>query len=78
MERNNFYGIQDQLLSLYIDEATASITYLGYAAPGSSTSDAVWKMMRLERVGSQVEVKWADGNDLHDNIWDDRATLTYV
>lgn len=55
-------------------------TYVGFAAPGSATSDAVWKVMRLTYSGSNlIERKWAltDGKADFKNAWDDRTTLTY-
>jgi len=30
-----------------------------------------------EKAGDDSYIKWADGNKNFDNIWDDRASLTY-
>lgn len=53
------------------------ITYVGKAAPSSATSAPVWQVFRLQEVGSIFAVEFADGNDRFDNIWDDRASLSY-
>lgn len=60
-----------------VDAATATVTYIGDANPGTATSAAEWRIRRLTEVGDDVTVEWADGNDTFDNIWDDRASLSY-
>lgn len=54
---------------------TANVIYLGYAAIGSATSAAVWRITRFNLSTGRQE--WADSNDTADNIWDNRASLTY-
>jgi len=52
--------------------------YVGWAQPGSATSASVWKIMKLVYSGANlVQRLWADGNTKFDNIYDDRATLSY-
>lgn len=51
-------------------------TYIGKAAIGSLTSDAVWKIYRLDETHGLI-VLWADGDNEFDNIWDDYNLLTY-
>lgn len=53
-----------------------SVTYLGKAPIGSSTSSAVWQVKKIDETSGLV-VTWADGNDLFDNIFDDYLTLSY-
>jgi hypothetical protein len=54
------------------------IIYSGAAAPGSITSAAVWRISRVTlQSDGDVTVQWADGNDAYDNIWDNRAALSY-
>jgi len=63
---------------IIIDNASSSITYYGYADPGSADSSAAWRILRKEVVSATVtEFKYADGDTNYDNIWDDRASLTY-
>lgn len=55
--------------------STPSTCYLGYAAIGSATSAAVWHIYKVDTTtGLQT---FADSNNLFDNVWDDRASLTY-
>lgn len=53
-----------------------SLTYIGNAAIGSATSGAVWQIKRLDATSGLIKL-WADGNDNYDNIWDNRASLSY-
>lgn len=52
------------------------MTYIGNAEIGAIESDPVWQIKRLETPG--LTKKWADGDDLFDNVWDDYATITYI
>ena len=63
-----------------IDESNPLVTYVGYANMGSLTGDAVWQIQRTRRFVTNdiVVVEWADGNQLFDNIWDQRLELNYL
>lgn len=65
-----------QQYDLNLDEASATISYVGQAAPGSSAAAAVWRIKRIDST-SGIIITWADGNDAFDKIWNDRATYTY-
>ncbi len=52
------------------------LTYIGNAVIGSATSAAVWQIKRLDATAGLIKL-WADGNDNYDNIWDNRASLSY-
>ena len=61
-----------------IDEASSTLYYIGYAQNvGQDTSLERWKIKKIEQVGTVWEIKWADGEELYDNIWDNRASLNY-
>lgn len=62
---------------LRLDEASSTVTYVGEAATGVSESAAFWRIKRLTTIGSILDIKWADGNELYDNVWTDRASLSY-
>lgn len=62
---------------IILDEASSTITYVGYADIGSLTSGAIWKIKRLDSTSGLV-VRFADGNANYDNVWDNRASLTYA
>lgn len=61
------------------DVTTTGVTYVGKAAIGSSASGAVWQIKKINETGSPIDlvITWADGNSNYDNIWNDRASLTY-
>lgn len=67
----------DRLLTLLLDEASATVSYIGEAAPASSTSASVWRIRKLDTT-SGVALLYADGNTQFDNVWDNRASLTYT
>jgi hypothetical protein len=58
------------------DTSTPNITYVGYAAIGSATSAAVWRIKRIDETSGLV-ITWADSNNNFDNIWSNRTGLTY-
>lgn len=49
--------------------------YYGFAAPGTATSSALWRVLREEI--STGDLDFADGNDDFDNIWDNYSSLSY-
>lgn len=60
------------------DVVSATISYVGYAAPGTATSAAAWQIKRLTTAADGgIDVEVADGNLNFDNVWDNRASLTY-
>lgn len=56
-------------------ETVGDVIYIGEAAIGSSESDSVWRIQRIDTAGV-VETTWAGGGAFV-NAWDDRASLTY-
>jgi hypothetical protein len=59
-----------------LDDSAVPIVYAGEAQLGSSDSDHVWRIKKLD-VTAGVEVTWAHGNANFDNTWDDRASYPY-
>jgi len=60
------------------DADPPTVAYLGEAAPGSSAAAAVWRIQKFTfSAGGDVSSAWADGNANFDNVWDNRASLTY-
>lgn len=54
------------------------LIYKGQASPGTADGAAFWRIRRLTLgLDGDVLTHWADGNANFDNVWDDRATLTY-
>ncbi len=63
-----------------IDESDPLSIYYGVAVAGSATNQAVWSIRRETKTKENdiVIVEWADGNELFDNIWDERRNLAYA
>jgi hypothetical protein len=60
-----------------LDEASASVTYIGKAKIGSPSASALWQIQKMSVSGNVTSITWADGDSLFNNIWDDRAGLSY-
>ena len=62
-----------------VDVAAASLTYIGYAVPGTATSAASWKIFRVDESGGggDAVILYAAGVTTFTNIWDNRAALAY-
>ena len=62
-----------------VDAVDANTTYIGYCAMGSgtNTAGAVWRIKKVAVAGVVTTITWADGDDNFDNIWDNRAALSY-
>lgn len=58
------------------DTSTPNVTYVGYAAIGSSTASAVWRIKKIDETSGLV-ITWADSDNNFNNIWDNRTSLTY-
>jgi hypothetical protein len=58
------------------DTTTSNVTYVGVAAPASLTSATSWQVKKIDETTGMV-ITWADGNTNFDNVWDNRASLTY-
>lgn len=62
--------------ALRFDGSASPVLYLGTAAAGSADAAAVWQIQQIDTT-SGVEVLFADGNTNYDNIWNNRAGLSY-
>ena len=61
-----------------LDQASDTIMYLGKAVPNADTSAAVWIIYRITTdAGGGLVTEMADGDAKPDNVWDDRASLSY-
>jgi len=60
-------------------DVSGAVTYVGKAPAGASTASAVWQIQRLtDGGGGDLTLEWADGDTEFDNVWDNRASLTYI
>jgi hypothetical protein len=60
-----------------VDTASTTIIYIGSALPGSLSSQAVWRIQRVDLTTSEIKILFADSDQNFDNIWDNRASLSY-
>jgi len=60
-------------------DANDNIIYKGEANAGSAKSAAAWKISKYsyDVDGNLTDIQWADGNLQEDNVWDNRASLSY-
>lgn len=61
-----------------VDEASDTVTYIGKAEPGSAENAAVWQIKKITISGTETITTWADGDVQFNNVWDNRAGLTYA
>jgi hypothetical protein len=63
--------------ALQVDDfTTANVTYVGAAPVGSATSAAAWQIKKIDQT-TGVVVTWA-GSAAYNQVWDNRASLTYA
>jgi hypothetical protein len=60
-----------------VDKPSDTIIYVGDAEVGSDESDAVWRIQKIDKT-NPLSIKFADGNASFDNVWTNRASLTYT
>ncbi len=52
--------------------------YEGWAAPGSSTSSAVWRIKKNIWSNRRLTaIQWADGDTDFNNVWTNPSSLSY-
>jgi len=72
------YSPAEQPKTTALSYSGSNVEYVGKAEPGSAKSAALWRIQKLVYTGSDVtDIQYADGNLNYDNVWDDRAGLSY-
>lgn len=67
----------DKNMKRLVDE-DGPYVYIGNAQPGSSLSNSVWSIKRVElKSDGDIDVLWADGVNSYTKVWDDRTNYTY-
>ena len=67
-------------LAIQLDyDGGSNPVYIGLAAPGTATSQAKWQIKKLTFDGSNnpTAIKYANGSSSFDQVYDDRASLSY-
>jgi len=59
------------------DGSSDTVHYIGEASFGIQNSDAAWRIFRLSYSGSDFQLRYADGTDEYNKVWDNRASYTY-
>lgn len=72
-----FKVVKDVVEKTIIDEASATVTYVGTALVATGTDGALWQITRITESGTTTTIETADGDDNYDNVWDNRASLSY-
>lgn len=68
----------DNTYSQKYEYSGQDLIYHGKASPGAPSSSPVWAIKKYTYVGGKITaIEWADGNSDFDNVWDDRAGLSY-
>jgi hypothetical protein len=60
-----------------LDEASATVTYVGNAVVGSLDADPVWQIKKITESGTITKIEFAEGEQTFDKVWADRAALSY-
>ena len=70
--------IEMNLTADLTDVVSDTLVYEGYFKPGKYAQDEpVCKIIRRQQTGNVWAREFADGDEKYDNVWNDRATLTY-
>jgi len=69
----------DQVIPEIAYNGNGDIEYHGQAVPGSATSAAVWFIRNYTYDGSNnlTAIRLANGSTVENQIWDNRAALSY-
>lgn len=61
-----------------VDEVSAALQYIGTGPLSGDTSLPIWQIKKVEKVGTVTRITYADGDNKFDNVWDNRAALSYA
>ena len=87
-ESESFLSVLDRLKSELevqynkLIDVDGVYTYIGEALPGSTTSNPVWRIKRVEELSgvnkNDINIVWSNGSADLDKVWDDRLTYNYI
>lgn len=63
--------------TIRLDTVSPTLMYVGAGPVGLSESAPAWAIRKITTTGTVLAVEWADGDDNYDNVWTDRASLSY-
>jgi hypothetical protein len=70
--------ISAKRLTVRLDQVSDNLFYVGKALIGSVDSDSLWQVVRYTTTGSILKSEYANGSEGFNEVWNDRATLTYI
>ena len=71
------YAIELEVQYNRLIDVEGSYTYVGEALPGTGEAEAKWRIKRIEEIGDDFNILWANGEATFDKIWNDRVSYTY-
>jgi len=75
------YPVQNVKPFIYIsnvDKSDPNNIYIGLAMPNSKDSDAAWFIIKYEYSSGQEKIRFANGNNEFNKIWDNRNIYNYL
>ena len=72
-----FKGVQEVPLKTIIDNQTSYI-YIGEANPTTKTSEAYWRIFKINISGTDITIYFADQSDKFNKEWDERGNYSYT
>jgi hypothetical protein len=69
---------EEKRLTVRLDQVSDTLFYVGKALIGKVDADANWLIIRYTQTGTILMSEYANGSEAFDQVWNDRATLTYV
>lgn len=74
----NVVNVWEGALKQIVEDLGTGTKYIGEAVPNTATSAAGWRIQKMVTSGTTTTITWAGGGSRFDQIWDNRASLTYV
>lgn len=71
----NTVPVWEGALKQIIEDLGTGTTYIGEAPVGAATSSASWRIQKIVVSGGTTTITWASSK--FDQIWDNRASLSY-
>lgn len=60
-------------------DSSSNLIFLGKGKQGAVNGDASWRIQQFTWSGGNlVSITWADGDSEFDNVWNNRASLSYL
>lgn len=71
--------LENQYTLAFDYDGSGNLVYLGRAAPGTAKSAAGWQIQRLpvDGLNNTTDCQFANGVTAFDQVWNNRASLSY-